>query len=190
MEELSQHLLDIAVNSLEAGATELEITIREDTGDNTLQFQVLDNGRGIAAQDIPKLLDPFYTTKKHKRVGLGIPLLREAVDRCGGALEIMALPRKGTAVTVTFPYDHLDLAPLGDVAGTLTALLAGNQGLDLIYRHQYNGEIFIFTTREFKSLLKGIPLQTPEVLVWLKNYLANQVKELRRKANEKLGRTG
>jgi len=190
VEDLSQHILDIAFNSLEAGATDLTITVREDTVANILAFGVLDNGRGITQNDIPKITDPFFTTKKHKRVGLGVPLLQEAVQRCGGNLEIKALPRKGTSVTAVFPHDHLDRAPLGDITGTLIALITGRQPVNLTYRHKYNNRNFLFNTRKLCIHLGAIPLQTPEVLVWLQNYLDENIANLRRETNEELGRTG
>lgn len=190
MEELSQHILDIAFNSLEAGATELTISVQEDIKHNLFQFKIIDNGRGITAEDITKILDPFYTTKSFKRVGLGVPLLQDAVDRCGGNLEIKALLSGGTSVTAVFPHDHLDRAPLGDITGTLITLITGHQQLNLVYRHRYNRQTFIFETRQLKTLLRGIPLHTPEVLVWLKNYLNLKIIDLRRETNEEFGRAG
>ncbi|MFZ5648702.1 MAG: ATP-binding protein [Bacillota bacterium] len=153
MEELSQHILDLSLNSLEAGATRLEILVRENTAENYLEFKVRDNGLGIADEDIPKVLDPFYTTKKNKRVGLGIPLLRDAVERCGGSFRIRGMPTAGTTVTAVFPHRHPDRAPLGDIAGTLNVLIAGNRNLHLIYKHEYNGNHFFFNTEELVGTL-------------------------------------
>ncbi|SFG69730.1 Histidine kinase-, DNA gyrase B-, and HSP90-like ATPase [Desulfotomaculum arcticum] len=191
MEELSQHLLDVAVNSLEAGATELTININENIPANTLQIEVADNGPGISRADVAKVKDPFYTTKHNKRVGLGIPLFMEAVERCCGSFEIKAQPRQGTVVTATFPHNHLDRAPLGDVAGTLVTLLAANDSIDFFYNHLYNNRSFSFNTRDFRVLLRDIPIKTPEIMVWLKNYLHNNILKLRRERKvEEFRRTG
>lgn len=191
MEELSQHILDIAFNSLEAGATLLEISVRENLPVNTLAFTVRDNGRGMAGEDIPKLLDPFYTTKKNKRAGLGIPLLQEAVERCRGLFEVQSAPLAGTSVRAVFPHDHIDRAPLGDMAGTIIILVTATDSLRLTYRHGYNDKEFFFDTLELKKKLKNIPLSTPEVLVWLEEYLAQNIALLKEADNgEKLGRTG
>jgi len=190
LEDLAQHILDISFNSLEAGATKLEISIREDIAANILEFEVRDNGRGIAEKDISKVLDPFYTTKNGARTGLGIPLLHEAVERCGGSFEIKSLPQKGTRVKARFPHDHLDRAPLGDITGTLITLITSNEFLHLTYRHRYNGQTFSFNTKELKSMLKGISLQTPEVMVWLEEYLSQNIAGLRRAKDEKFGRAG
>lgn len=192
MEELSQHILDVAFNSLEAGADRLEITVSENILINLLQIEVRDNGRGITPADIPRVMDPFYTTKKEKKVGLGIPLFREAVERCGGLFEIKPAPRAGTVVTATFPHDHLDRAPLGDIAGTLSVLMAGNNPLRLTYRHRYNERVFSFDTKDFESQLgEDIPMRTPEVLVWLEKHLAENIGNLKEADTlEKFGRTG
>lgn len=190
MEDLAQHILDIAINSLEAGATRLEIVLREDAAANVLSFKVMDNGSGISESDVPKMLDPFYTTKKYKSVGLGIPLLQEAVNKCGGTLEINTLPRSGTRVKAAFPRDHLDRAPLGDIAGTLVTILAGNELLELKYSHQYNNRLFTFNTSDLKPLTGGTPLLTPEFLELLAGYLTGNIAEMRRENSEKFGRAG
>ncbi|MCG8400418.1 MAG: ATP-binding protein [Firmicutes bacterium] len=190
MEDLAQHILDIAINSLEAGATRLEIVLREDIAANVLSFKVLDNGRGISESDVPKMLDPFYTTKKHKSVGLGIPLLQETVSKCGGTLEISALPNRGTRLKAAFPHDHLDRAPLGDIAATLVAVIAGNGLLELKYSHHYNKKLFTFNTSDLKPRAGGIPLQTTEVLGLLAEYLTANITELRRENIEECGGIG
>jgi len=191
MEELSQHILDLARNSLEAGADKLEISVSEDTAGNLLEIIVRDNGPGIAKEDIPKVMDAFYTTKSGKRVGLGVPLLMDAAVRCGGHVSIKGMPPEGTIVAVSFPHRHPDRAPLGDISGTLNVILAGNKDLHLIYSHQFDENIFIFDSMQLSQALGDIPLQTPEILVWLNNYLAINISNLREvKKIEELGRTG
>lgn len=191
MEELSQHILDLARNSLEAGADKLEISVSEDTAANLLEIMVRDNGPGIANDDIPKVLDAFYTTKSGKRVGLGVPLLMDAAVRCGGYVSIKGMPPEGTIVAASFPHRHPDRAPLGDISGTLNVIMAGNKDLHLIYSHQFDKNIFIFDSMQLSQALGDIPLQTPEILAWLNNYLAINISNLRGvKKIEELGRTG
>ena len=179
MEELSCHILDLARNSIEAGATKLEITINENPEENLLEFQVRDNGRGIVEKDISKILDPFYTTKEAKKIGLGVPLLSEAVHVCGGSLKIKPLSTGGTEITAVFPYHHLDRAPLGDLPGTISVLLATVHSFDLIYNHRYNRKTFILDTNEIRSQLGEVPLTTPAVLNWLQEYLIINLINLR-----------
>ncbi|WP_018084279.1 ATP-binding protein [Desulfurispora thermophila] len=178
MEELSWHIMDIARNSLEAGATYLKIVVDEHTADNQLRFMVQDNGPGMPDYVQKRLLDPFFTTKTGKKVGLGLPLLQAAVERCGGSLEIWSRPGTGTRVTAVFPYFCWDRPPLGDIPRTLTGLLAGQESLHLYYRQTYDGREFIFDTAEVRAYLQGLPLVTPGVLVWLNQYLGEGINSL------------
>lgn len=180
MEELSQHILDIACNSLDAGASRLEITVREDLAANVLEFTVRDNGRGFTSEELSKILDPFFTTKgRKKKIGLGVPLLREAAERCDGEFKLEALPQGGAMVTARFPHDHLDRAPLGNIAGTISVLLLGHKSLDLTYQHHYNEQSFSFNTTEFKTQLGDIPLEQPEILLWLEEHLTREIANLK-----------
>jgi len=190
LEDLSQHMLDLAFNSLEAGCTDLQICIREDLKSNILQFMVRDNGHGIDQVDMEKVLDPFFTTKENARVGLGISLLKEAVERCGGIFKIDSLPRIGTCVQAGFPRDHMDRAPLGDMTGTIISLITAGGDMEMVYQHEFNRKQFYFSTEELKLSLDGISIQTTAVLVWLDEYLSKEIKALRRGKNEKFGRAG
>ncbi|WP_243113709.1 ATP-binding protein [Desulfofundulus salinus] len=175
MEELAHHILDIARNSLEAGATRVEITVEEDPASDVLRFSVIDNGSGMPPYVLRQLTNPFFTTKSGKKVGLGLPFLQAAVERCGGDLEIKSDVGLGTTVVATFPYYCWDRPPLGDMPRTIVSLLVGNGHLDLCYRHIFNGQSFELDTREIRSRLKGISLDTPEVLIWLRQYLTESL---------------
>ncbi|MTI85770.1 MAG: ATP-binding protein [Firmicutes bacterium] len=190
MEDLSQHMLDLAFNSLEAGCTDLQICIREDLKSNILEFMVRDNGHGIDRGDMEKVLDPFFTTKEKARVGLGISLLKEAVERCDGIFKIDSLPRVGTCVYAVFTRDHVDRAPLGDMTGTIISLITAGGDMEMVYHHEFNRRQFYFSTEELKLSLEGISIQTTAVLVWLEEYLSKEIKALRRGKNEKFGRAG
>lgn len=179
MEELSCHILDIARNSIEAGATRLSIVVAEDPEEDFCLFSVADNGSGMSGRLVRRLGDPFFTTKSGKKVGLGLPLLQDAVNLCGGRLEIYSRPGRGTRVTAVFPYHHLDRAPLGDVAGTIIVLLAGNEHLDICYHYSFAGRDMHLDTRKIRARLKGVPLGVPEVLLWLRRYLVESEEILR-----------
>ena len=84
MLELAAHILDIAENSVRAGARLIKIDIDEDTAKDSLSIEIIDDGQGMNQEEIEKVLDPFYTTKTVRRVGLGLPLLADAAQRSGG----------------------------------------------------------------------------------------------------------
>ena len=153
MRELSLNILDIAQNSLSAGAGLVTLTVDEDSGADSLTLRVEDDGRGMDADTLQRVRDPFYTTRTTRKVGMGIPLFRMAAEMTGGSLDIVSEPGKGTAVTASFSLSHIDRMPLGDMAGTVTALIRLNPGVDFVYRHTVDGRSFEMDMRELRAQL-------------------------------------
>ena len=183
MRELSLHILDILQNSVEAGATRVVLTIDEDLAADRLTITVEDNGRGIPPEKLPKLFDPFYTTRSTRHVGLGLPLLKAAAERCNGDVTLASEVGVGTTLTATFQHSHLDRAPLGDLTGTLLTFILGG-ACDLRYVHRVIGRVgewesgrtgereFAFDTAEIKAELGDVPLTHPDVREWLRQFIA------------------
>ena len=171
MRELSLNILDIAQNSLSAGAGLVTLTVDEDSGADSLTLRVEDDGRGMDADTLRRVRDPFYTTRTTRKVGMGIPLFRMAAEMTGGSLDIVSEPGKGTAVTASFGLSHIDRMPLGDMAGTVTALIQLNPGVDFVYRHTVDGRSFEMDTRELRAQLGDVPLSEPDVMEWIDGYL-------------------
>jgi len=184
MRELSLHILDALQNSLEAGATVVELVVDEDLPADRLTITVRDNGRGMDAATLARATDPFFTTRQTRRVGLGIPLFKAAAEHCNGDFAITSEPGKGTTLTATFQHSHLDRAPLGDMAGTLLSFILGAT-CDVHYVHRRatgagetgedNGpevQEFEFDTREIKAELGDVSLSHPTVREWLRKLLA------------------
>jgi signal transduction histidine kinase len=141
MQDLSLHILDIVENSLAASASRIEIVIVEDTRADSLSLEIRDNGRGMDPETRTKALDPFFTTRTTRRVGLGLPLLAQAARQGGGTFEIASEPGRGTAVKAVFRLSHPDRKPLGDVAETLRAILCGRPELDLRFEYRRDSEL-------------------------------------------------
>jgi len=135
MEDLSLHILDVVENSLAASADRIEIRIAEDTAGDLLSLEITDNGRGMDAEAQRKALDPFFTTRTTRKVGLGLPLLAQAAREAGGALEVASGPGRGTTVKAKFQLSHPDLKPLGDLAATLSTIRAGRPELTLRFEY-------------------------------------------------------
>lgn len=180
MRELSLHILDVLENALEAGATEVKLEIHEDLQADRLEIAVRDNGRGMDGQTARRALDPFFTTRTTRHVGLGLPLFAAAAKRCEGELNLESVPGQGTSVKVTFRHSHLDRAPLGDVTGTLLAFLLSDRGVGLhfVYRHQVNGRSFDLDTSVIEDELGDVSLSHPLVREWLRDYIAEGEAEL------------
>ncbi len=151
MEDLALHILDIAQNSLEAGASAIEIEIWEDLPGNAMVLSVRDNGRGMDADTLAKVTDPFFTTRTTRRVGMGLPLLAAAAKAAGGALTIDSKPGQGTTIRATFQHRHLDRAPLGDIETTLMVLVAGQPDKNIRFRHRINDRIFELDSGDFRA---------------------------------------
>jgi hypothetical protein len=176
---LSLHILDIAENGVDAGAGLISISILEDQGKNRLTIIIEDDGTGIKEELLEKVTDPFYTTRRTRRVGLGLSLFRETSRRCDGDLAVISREGKGTRVEATFRLDHIDLPPLGNIGGCVSTLIAGHPEVDLAYTHRMNGEEFHFDTREIRSELEGIAINEPRVLTYLDRLIRDSESKLR-----------
>ncbi len=178
MKELSLHILDIAKNSVKAKASLIEIAISEDAEKNLLSITIADNGCGMSPEFLKTVRDPFSTTRTTRKVGMGISLFEAAANGSGGKLDIASKEGEGTTLTATFAHDHIDRAPLGDMAGTMVVLISGSPEIDFLYRHEKNGKSFAADTREFRQVLGDIPLDTPDVLSWIDGYIKEGLSDL------------
>lgn len=142
------HILDIAENSIASSAGRIEIRIEEDTGRDVLTIEIKDDGKGMDEQTLQKTLDPFFTTRTTRRVGLGLPLLAQAARQTDGKIELDSKPGQGTTVKATFSLSHLDRQPMGDMQETIRTLVAGHPEIDFLYEHKTNDSIYHFDTRE------------------------------------------
>ena len=178
MKELSLHILDIMQNSIAAGANLVELTVTEDTGEDILRFTVSDNGCGMSPEMIQRVTDPFTTSRKTRKVGMGIPLLKLAAENTGGAVELSSEVGKGTVISATFGYSHIDRQPLGNMAETILGIVTSYEETDFVYIHRVNDKEYKFDTREIKTVLGGVSLKEPDVTMWLKGYLEENEAEL------------
>lgn len=178
MKELSLHILDIVQNSIDAGANTVSITITENTFEDILNISVKDNGRGMDKITAERAKDPFYTSRTTRKVGLGIPLLAAAAERCGGSLKIDSQPGRGTEISADFKHSHIDRAPIGNMWDTISGLIACNEGVDFIYTHIFNGSTFKLDTRDMKKILKEVPITSPEVVEWIRDYIKSGIKSI------------
>ena len=141
MEDISLHLLDVAENAVAAGADRIEIRIFEERKEDVMRIEIKDNGCGMDEQMVNQALDPFYTTKAGKRVGLGLALFAQAAREAGGNIEIQAVPGKGTIVSATFQLSHPDLKPLGDMLETMAALACARPQVQFVFEHRQDDAV-------------------------------------------------
>ncbi|MHB1004328.1 MAG: ATP-binding protein [Chloroflexota bacterium] len=178
MRELSMHVLDLLQNAVEAGATEIRLSLDEDSREDRLTIRVADNGRGMAPETLCEVTDPFYTSRRTRRVGLGLPLLAAAAERCNGSLKVASALAVGTTVTATFQLSNIDRAPLGDMASTLLSVMLQQSPVALSYHHRVNEREFEFATPALAAALGEVPFSHPAVIRWLREFLAEGFADL------------
>jgi hypothetical protein len=177
MQDISMHILDIAGNSIDAGANRIVISIEEDTKRGILRLIVKDNGRGMDEETLKRLTDPFFTTKG-KKTGLGIPLLAQSARETGGNLTVHSETGKGTTLQATFSLNHIDRKPLGDLTSTIVTLICGNPDTDLIFKYRVDNNEYILDSAEIKRQLGEIPISYPGVLSILRKDISLGIKRL------------
>jgi hypothetical protein len=180
MEDLALHMLDVAENALEAGATRVEIDLVEDRDGDLLRIEIRDNGRGMPADVAAKALDPFYTTRTTRRVGMGLALLGEAARAAAGGLTIESAPGEGTRLCARFQRSHADRAPIGDLEGTLMALMAGRPDVEVRFRHIVDDRECSVSSAAIAAELGGRSVQSPEGLACLREAIRRGEAELAR----------
>lgn len=180
MRELSLHILDALENSVEAGATRIELLIEEDTQNDILKITIKDNGHGMDEELAQRVLDPFVTTRTTRHVGLGLPLFAAAAQQCNGNLQVKSKPGIGTTVTATFQHSHIDRAPLGDLVTTIMAVIHSEQAVDVHYKHIVDGRMFDLDTAEVRRELGAVPLSHPLIRQWLESALTEGLANLNR----------
>ena len=179
MKELSLNILDVAENSVKAGATLIGIELDE-TGD-LLTLRITDNGCGMTPEILAGVTDPFYTTRTTRKVGLGLPLLKLAAEQTGGTMTVTSRHESthpedhGTEVTATFHTNHIDCTPMGDVVSSVVTLIQGNPEREFLFRHRRPQGTVELDTRQIREVLGAdVPLNSFEVLQWITDYLREQ----------------
>ncbi len=175
MKELSLNILDIAQNSVKARASCVKIEITED--DDTLAFAITDDGCGMEKDFLENVTNPFTTTRKTRKVGLGLPFLKMEAEMTGGSFEIISKSEKefedhGTRVFASFNKNSIDFIPLGDIVDTVCTLIHGADQIDFEFSHKIGDKEISLSTKEMREMLgDDVPLSSPEVLAWVRDYL-------------------
>ena len=179
MQDLAAHIMDIAQNSVRAGARRVEIAVVARAEEDTLTVRVTDDGKGMSAETLARVTDPFFTSRTTRRVGLGIPLLKQNAERTGGRFSIRSREGAGTTVEAVFGLRDWDRPPLGDAGGTVALLASANPGMEVVFRMEGPGGRYVFDTREIREVLGDVPLNDPEVTRALVEMARENVKDLK-----------
>ena len=176
--EISLNILDIAQNSIKAEASLLEIIVETDA-DNFLHLTIKDDGWGMTPEELSHVCDPFYTSRTTRKVGLGVPFVKQEAESTGGTFSIESAKNIGTTLTATFNQNSIDCMPLGDIASTIHLLVIGNENIDIVFDYQVRDNGFTLDTRQFREILgDGVSFQLPEVSAYIKDFLVEGIAEV------------
>ena len=172
------HVLDIAQNSIKAGATLVTITF-EKYDNNMLRFTVEDDGCGMSQEFLQRVTDPFTTSRTTRKVGLGIPMLKQSAEMSDGAFSIQSTVNVGTIISATFHLGHIDCIPMGEICDTLLTLVTLNpEKPDFVFEARAGEQHALFDTRMVREVLGGIPLNEPDIYVWMKESIEEEFKPI------------
>lgn len=182
MRELSLNVMDIAQNSITAGAGLITIKVHEKKLQDRMIISIIDNGKGMTDEQVSNVIDPFYTTRTTRSVGLGVPLFKMEAEMTGGSFSIDSEVGKGTNLTATFVTSSVDMVPLGDINSVISLLATCNPELEFVFERTNEDKTirsFTFDTREIKEVLgEDVPLNSPDVVVWINEFLKENTDEI------------
>ena len=178
MQELSMNVLDVAENSMRAQAKNVTIKVIEDSAADKLSILIEDDGCGMSEEQVAQVTDPFFTTRTTRKVGLGVPLFKMAAEMSGGDFSITSKPGVGTKTCATFGLTNIDRMPLGDMASTMQLLICSHEDVNVMYTHIVDGREFFVSTDQLKEILDGVSLETPEIRIFVGEYLRENIEAL------------
>ena len=174
---LTDVIADTAQNSIEAGAKRVEVSVVEDG--STISVSIADNGKGMDEATRRKAFDPFFTEAgKHdkRRVGLGLPILKQLCEMCGGGVSLESERGVGTTLRYSFDANNIDLPPMGDLPGALLTLFNYPGDFELVFTHRRGGEEYTIARSELADAVGG--LDSVEGLSLAREFLAGQEESL------------
>jgi anti-sigma regulatory factor (Ser/Thr protein kinase) len=182
LKEIALHLLDIAENSASAGASVVDIQVAEDIDNDRLRLVIQDNGKGMDADLLARVTDPFVTSRTTRKVGLGIPLLKAAAEACNGHMQINSQVGQGTRLEIDFQRSNIDRMPLGDLAGTMLTLIVGFPAIRWKLDYRVADRAYTFDSGPIQDELGDVPLTTPSILAFIRGILEEGISKVQKTA--------
>lgn len=174
LDDISLHILDIVQNSIRAKADFIEISLKISAADNMLEVIIKDNGSGF---DVSKYKESLKNTD-NKTGGIGLLIFKESAEKTGGSFSLKSALEKGTQVSAKYVLNSSLRLPVGDIAATLEALLLCCPEIDYAFQYQTDEKSFIFDTKSVKNILEDIPIDNPQVIRFIKDYLKENIDNL------------
>ena len=178
MKELAMHVYDLMENSTAANAKNITLTIRDDKAANLYDFTIVDDGKGMSPEMLARVTDPYTTSRTTRKVGLGLPLIKQNTERCNGGMTLQSAVGKGTTLHFWFEHDNWDRPPMGDLAGTIVMLCAAHEETHIVFRHLTNHGEYTFDTAEVKEALGGESMNDVHIMQYLKEMIQENLREI------------
>lgn len=179
MKNVALHILDLVENSERAKARLVQVTIKEDQASGLYSLSVEDNGEGMDEEKIAKATDPFYTSRDTRRVGLGLPLIKQNAERTEGSFTLLSEPGTGTKLEAAFVMGHPDRLPLGEIDEVLVLLAVGYPQLRLIYKHETMHGSYLFDTFAIREITGDLQNSNSEIRKFLREMIVENLKEIK-----------
>ena len=175
MKDIADHLFDILENSVKAGATEVKIILG--IKDKLFFCKIEDNGSGIKNEDVT---DPFVTSRKTRKVGLGLPLLKRAVESTGGFLKIYNSEKGGVILEFKIDIAHIDAKPFGDIARTFVDAIYSWPDVDfeIFVNMEDNKKIPILNSRKIKNIVNQYEMQQKKIRDFIYQSIDRELKKI------------
>lgn len=179
MNDLAMHILDIVQNSISAGARNIIIRIIENLLQDLLSLTIIDDGKGMSPEIVKKVADPYCTSRTTRKVGLGIPLLKQSAEQTGGGIVIKSELGKGTEITARFVRSNIDIPPMGNIANAYVLLMSANPDINMVLEYSFDDKSYRISTEELKEALDGMPVNDPSVVKLVEEMVQNNISDLK-----------
>ena len=179
MEDIAMQILELLMNSIQAGASHIWLTVHDSILENRISVHLEDDGRGMSEEFVARVTDPFTTTRKTRKVGMGVAFFKGLTEMCNGSFEIHSREGTGTLINANMQKDWIDTPPLGDLGEMMMYCIQANENISYVLTYSTDKNQFVFQSDEVKELLAGVSLQEPEILIWIKEYINEGIEHVK-----------
>lgn len=171
MNSIAHHIIDLVNNSIRARASQIQVDVCRDSGTGFLELCIQDNGIGMSEEVRLKALDPFFTTRKSRKLGFGLPFIRMSAEQSGGSFELHSQSGQGCRLIARFNTNSIDMLPLGDLPSALTQLLCSHPDIRISFTWQDDQETFSVSTTELLAVFEEIPISHVKSMNMIRAYI-------------------
>lgn len=178
MKSIALHILDLVENSARAKARKVVVAVEEDPAGDRYLLTIDDDGEGMEETVLQQATDPFYTSRTTRKVGLGLPLIKQNAERTGGSFRLTSTPGIGTRLEARFVMSHPDRLPLGEIDDVLVLLAVGYPRLRLVYEHRTAHGQYRFDTEAIREIVGNIQESHLEIRKFLREMILENLKDI------------